>query len=265
MKSGNKNTEKRIIPTLLFIITIWLIFTNVLITIFGFPESAAEFGDASGTINTIFSGLAFLGIIYTIILQRKDLQAQSEMLELQKEELKRTADEVEKQSKLFEKQTESLSLQTENLKVQTRLQKELFLGTHKPNVKVKNITMQRRLISGGRSEGTDMSIELISVKNNFFINNIKLSGEVGTTFRIPQNTYDPTQLLQPDSTHPIILKKTEDLGGFSEGSFNVQIILSDINNYEYCLEINGVVGSFGSGRYVDRNHFNISKLELRSS
>lgn len=49
------------------------------------------YGDFFGSINAFVSALAFAGLIYTIILQRKDLQMQKEELQLTREELKRQA------------------------------------------------------------------------------------------------------------------------------------------------------------------------------
>lgn len=45
-----------------------------------------QFGDMFGVINSLFSGLAFGGIIYTILLQREELKAQREELKLTKQE-----------------------------------------------------------------------------------------------------------------------------------------------------------------------------------
>lgn len=45
-----------------------------------------QFGDMFGVINSLFSGLAFGGIIYTILLQREELRAQREELRLTKQE-----------------------------------------------------------------------------------------------------------------------------------------------------------------------------------
>lgn len=56
------------------------------------------FGDSFGYVNSLFSGLAFAGVIYAILLQRKEL-------ELQREELKRNADQSEELTKLTKKQT----------------------------------------------------------------------------------------------------------------------------------------------------------------
>lgn len=45
-----------------------------------------QFGDMFGVVNSLFSGLAFGGIIYTILLQREELKAQREELRLTKRE-----------------------------------------------------------------------------------------------------------------------------------------------------------------------------------
>ncbi|WP_304015819.1 hypothetical protein [Nonlabens dokdonensis] len=54
-------------------------------------ETRAFFGDSNGTVNTLFSALAFGGIIYTILLQRKELKLQREELRETKEEMRRSA------------------------------------------------------------------------------------------------------------------------------------------------------------------------------
>lgn len=67
-------------------------------------ETRGTFGDQFGAVNALFSGLAFAGLIYTIILQRKDLELQRNDLKLQREEM-------EEQTAEFEKQNETLRIQ----------------------------------------------------------------------------------------------------------------------------------------------------------
>ncbi len=62
------------------------------------PGSSGEFGDHFGVLNTLFTGLAFAGLIMTIILQRKDLA-------LQRLEMRKAIDEQKSQTKQFEEQT----------------------------------------------------------------------------------------------------------------------------------------------------------------
>ena len=69
------------------------------------------FGDQFGAVNALFSGLAFTGLIYTIILQRRDLKLQRDDLGLQREELALTRHEMEEQTAEFEKQNETLKVQ----------------------------------------------------------------------------------------------------------------------------------------------------------
>ena len=68
------------------------------------------FGDQFGAVNALFSGLAFTGLIYTIILQRRDLELQRNDLKLQREELILTRQEMEEQTAEFEKQNETLRI-----------------------------------------------------------------------------------------------------------------------------------------------------------
>jgi hypothetical protein len=67
------------------------------------PDPGA-FGDSFGAINALFSGLAFSGIIYTILLQRKELS-------LQRKEMKDTRDVLIDQKKQLEIQNKTAKLQ----------------------------------------------------------------------------------------------------------------------------------------------------------
>ena len=64
-------------------------------------DTYAKIGDSFGTINTLFSGIALIGIIYTIILQSKELRLQREELAMTRAELKKSAEAQEEQSKLM--------------------------------------------------------------------------------------------------------------------------------------------------------------------
>lgn len=73
-------------------------------TSFHDPEKQGQFGDQFGAVNALFSGLAFAGLIFTIILQKKELA-------LQREELTQTREELKGQKKQLEKQNETLKIQ----------------------------------------------------------------------------------------------------------------------------------------------------------
>lgn len=92
----------------LLVTGVWLGSILLLNLLFGdsHNEKAAWFGDSFGGVNSLFSGLAFAGIIYTILLQRKELQLQREELAETREVLKRSAEAQEKSEKAFNKQIE---------------------------------------------------------------------------------------------------------------------------------------------------------------
>jgi len=66
-----------------------------------------QFGDLFGAVNATFSGLAFAGLIYAILLQREDLVLQRSELELTRQELKRSAAAQEQSEIALRAQAES--------------------------------------------------------------------------------------------------------------------------------------------------------------
>lgn len=81
-------------------------------------EVRGTFGDQFGAVNALFSGLAFTGLIYTIILQRRDLKMQRRDLLYQRRELELTRKELEMTRKEMEDQTVEYEKQNETLKIQ---------------------------------------------------------------------------------------------------------------------------------------------------
>lgn len=67
-------------------------------------KDRGTFGDMFGAVNSLFSGLAFLGVIYAILLQRTELALQREELSLTRKELKKSADAQEKSEKALAQQ-----------------------------------------------------------------------------------------------------------------------------------------------------------------
>lgn len=69
------------------------------------------FGDAFGGFNAYFTGLAFIGVIATLLLQSKQVQMQAEELRLQREELKDTREELKRSADAQEKTKDALASQ----------------------------------------------------------------------------------------------------------------------------------------------------------
>ncbi|WP_194091613.1 hypothetical protein [Vibrio hibernica] len=92
----------------LIIVSLWGINYYLLID---FPNDVrGTFGDMFGAVNALFSGFAFLGVIYAILLQRKELSLQREELSLTRNELKKSAEAQEKSELALSRQAKSLEL-----------------------------------------------------------------------------------------------------------------------------------------------------------
>lgn len=80
------------------------------VTIFAFPKLVGDvavrgqWGDSFGMINALFAGLAFAGVIYAIILQKKELALQREELANTREEIRGQKEQLEAQNQTLQKQ-----------------------------------------------------------------------------------------------------------------------------------------------------------------
>lgn len=113
LKSGfcMKWLEKNIVLLMFGGVLLLFLLNFSLVFIIDDKEIRGTFGDQFGAVNALFSGLAFAGLIYTIILQRRDLKLQRQDLKLQRDELALTRKEMEEQTAEFEKQNETLRIQ----------------------------------------------------------------------------------------------------------------------------------------------------------
>ena len=93
----------------LFIGVVFVFILNALLILF-FKDSGT-FGDQFGAANALFSGLAFAGLIVTILLQRRDLRLQRKDLKMQRRELQITNKQLEGQKEQLEEQNKTLKIQ----------------------------------------------------------------------------------------------------------------------------------------------------------
>lgn len=103
----NKNMDKYSIWSILLVLFVFLLFFASL----GFVcthwtdwQTRGTFGDSFGALNALFSGLAFAGLIVTLIMQKEELG-------MQREELNDAKQELRQQSIEFKKQNKTLNLQ----------------------------------------------------------------------------------------------------------------------------------------------------------
>ena len=84
----------------LIVIVIWIGFGYFSST----KNNPGIFGDMFGSVNALFSGLAFAGIIYAILLQRRELQLQREDNELTRNQMKNQEVQLAAQNETFKLQ-----------------------------------------------------------------------------------------------------------------------------------------------------------------
>lgn len=89
--------NKHLLSMMLTIVLIFFVANFCLIFTSYTKDERGTFGDQFGAVNALFSGLAFAGLIYTIVLQRRDLKLQRR--------------EMQEQTREFQKENETLKIQ----------------------------------------------------------------------------------------------------------------------------------------------------------
>lgn len=100
-------------PFVLLVVVVIILQTTVGIAVYLSLSSWTDrgtFGDMFGAANSLFSGLAFAGVIYAIVLQRQELALQREELTLTRRELSRTASAQEKSEQALAAQARAATM-----------------------------------------------------------------------------------------------------------------------------------------------------------
>lgn len=140
-------------PLLIFIAAVLIIaasFMSFIYFQYNTWEIRGTFGDSFGGINALFSGLAFAGIIYTVLLQRRELELQREELSLTRKELKRTADAQEKSVKALTKQIDSMNDTARLNALQTLIEyyhEETGRNRHRPKISAKHLLKREETVA----------------------------------------------------------------------------------------------------------------------
>jgi len=119
MKTDSHKHKNILIFIIILVLVIFFGYTGIILyTTWPISEfsinKAGGFGDSFGIITALFSGLAFMGVLYTITLQREEL-------ELTRVELKKTADASVKQADYFTRQQKREDLHRLLLKLRGRI------------------------------------------------------------------------------------------------------------------------------------------------
>ncbi len=136
------------------VVAIWLIYWIAAILLEKDSSTRAEFGDMFGAINALFTGLAFAGLIVTIIMQSKELKFQGEQLKIQGDELRNQNQQLELQAKELKVQSDALISSTNEFIEQNKtLKRQRFETTffnllELRNENLRNHDLSRRIVAG---------------------------------------------------------------------------------------------------------------------
>lgn len=101
-----KFLKKHPISIFIIVIIIWVITYFIMQQI----DKPNEVGDSYGALNTLFSGLAFAGIIISIFMQNQELAMQRDEIILNRDELIETRKEISNQAVQMTRQAENLKI-----------------------------------------------------------------------------------------------------------------------------------------------------------
>lgn len=111
------------------VVALWLSVFLLGLVFFLSSDKLGQFGDLFGSINALFSGLAFVALIYTIHLQRQELSLQRTELKLQREEMAASRGELAAQVAVQKSQVRATIGQIRVAAVETRIEAfKLFRG-----------------------------------------------------------------------------------------------------------------------------------------
>ena len=94
MKNKKKNSNNHRYTLWILVILVILVWVLSGIIIYYISPNWSErgtIGDMFGAVNALFSGLAFVGLIYTILMQREEIQMNRQEIEMNTKELKKAA------------------------------------------------------------------------------------------------------------------------------------------------------------------------------
>jgi hypothetical protein len=95
---------------IILVVIIWALSGLFIIYAMDNWSDRGTFGDLFGAVNGLFSGLAFAGLIYTIVLQKRDLQMQRDEIRMNRTELKKSAKAQVKSEKALTEQVEQMKI-----------------------------------------------------------------------------------------------------------------------------------------------------------
>jgi len=129
MKTENSILDNRLASTLIFIFILalvgatWFWLPGILAVELTSLTERGQFGDSYGAVTSLFTGLAFAGLLFTILLQQREIKLQRQDFINQLKEMQLSRKEAERQSQLQEQQIRigEVQLRMKPLEVQIEL------------------------------------------------------------------------------------------------------------------------------------------------
>ena len=107
-----KKTILIMVAVFVLITAVWLSSFFLIRCLYGPPDGPGPAGDLFGAVGALFSGCAFAGVLWAILLQRKSLQIQHDDLKATQKEMKQAREAHEESAKTLRKQVDATSVQT---------------------------------------------------------------------------------------------------------------------------------------------------------
>jgi hypothetical protein len=123
---------------IILVVVIWMVSAILILFFLDDWSQRGTFGDLFGAVNALFSGLAFAGLIYTIVLQKKDLEMQRSEIKMNRAELKKSAAAQQKSEKALSEQVEQMKV-TARLNALNTIINYYNLQISSPNVSEENL------------------------------------------------------------------------------------------------------------------------------
>ena len=114
-------STRTLVSLFLAILSVWVLAGSLVFWSFDEWGDRGSFGDMFGAVNSLFSGLAFAGILLALYFQTVELETQRQELELQREELAAQREELRRAAVAQEQSNDALALQARVLRTTARL------------------------------------------------------------------------------------------------------------------------------------------------
>ena len=128
MQHGKSRLDHWLVSTLVLValiaavVALWVWLPDKLAPHLTSPQERGVFGDSYGAVTSLFTGLGFAGLVFTILLQQREIKLQRDDFSAQLQEMQSTRDEVSKQSRIHELQLNQSIVQLKFTALQTRLE-----------------------------------------------------------------------------------------------------------------------------------------------